>query len=1005
MPSLQQYNEQLLRFNEAIDQEYDSVQERARLSPYGMAAEAPPPPTPPLTRAQKAAMHESALDILVKLAQAEDDLAKAMQPDFKNTLAHAALKFYTDMASAQMQANSPSASAKVRQWGTLAGKSLDTMTAVEQRQLQKISKDAWDPINGMINTLAEIPKDELDAVTLDSAFGEEFKNLIIGVPDEAGARLSRLSSATNIPASQLIDLAKRSQGGMEIPALESALRGINEQDAQDIFDYQKAQGRLQRAAQNIDSQGVGAGSHAQRGEALLMNLLVGSGAFGGKVDPDAAAQAMGLMEGVPESPSATHARTILKEYLDFAESEWGRRTIPDWVIAVKEDPAFDDYMRSKGMVDAQDNPLRHRKDEAYKMMRKEWKRGLLQEPAPPPPTREVREETAPRGEGRGRVGRHLRDQFSKLFGADQESREQRLESLKERRDDPRERKLWVTSEGEPTYAPPVAADARIRRLERLTGSEDAGDVASPAGEAPLPEEEDRPFFGTEKHVLDGGEAAAPEPRATLPPGAISTGTEGWANYAKYPDGTIRFVHPKTGKLVTVTEASDPTSYNAITEKAFGQPGTATSPGQEGAISAQTPAGPPIDEYGFPMQSDAMTGESAAPAETGGLPGFGSIQTPPPSAQRTSPINFPGAFGSEPSLRMPNLGPRVSPQKRGDWLLAKQDQLRKHSAGFPLPPVAGDPLFEEWQAFVQGGEAVGEFEQSQQPEELVRPAVSEQTAEELGYPAESRIDIPPETDAIAPEGYQDLPAEADEPREDLTSPRPHTQTQGYDTLTPLDSTPYDATQPLDPTEDTLQAEGQVWGQGPQVRLDEEEAMAAKGGELGSRMDPTEGGMRDFDADADFEQAMREIEAEMPAEEAAAAGPPSPEGGEAVSKEDEEEDKKDAEAEEEVRAEQPREEIPAEAGPQREEPPGATPYRDTSIEPIADPGRTQVQPVTNFEAQAHGITPAAAVATPPGMSQASVDPSIGMGSEGARATKKIQALLNSTKKKEEHAPGTL
>lgn len=1023
MPTTEQKNAGLLRYMQEIDGEYGRRQERARLGPYGASAEAPPPPTPPLTRAQENAITESTLDMLIKLEKAETDRARALEPDFKKTLAYAALEFHKDIAEAQMAASGSTSAGKVRTWGALAKQSLDTMTEIEKRQNAAITGGAATQrnINTMIADLREVPPDQLDAVALDSQFADSFTTLIAEAPEgEAGVRLARLAAGTGIPPEDLITLAKNALGDLQTPVLDVALERIDEQDQNDIHDYMVARKRLSGAARRIDAQGVGTGSSARKGEALLTDFLSAAGVLG-TADPDAYAQLLGFggVREIPESPNASLAREIMEKRMNFAESEWARRTIPDWIEAVKTLPEFEEYMRSQGMVDAQGNVLLHKKDEAYEQLRKDWKRGRLQEAAP----RQRQPRTG------GPVRQFLREQVEQLFDRD-EDQVRAPTSLPEREED------------SPFALPPsYVGDEVAERYGRL-----------PEERAP---------------AADG----ATGPQETLPPGAFHTGTEGWADYALYqedtaagPQSVIRFVHPETGKLVTVTKASDPVSYNAIMEKAFGRPGTATSPGQEGAISAapdvagilaQVPeshragvedmiAQNGIDDPLVRQTIESLTGQplpgpapEAAPAAAGGVPDFGGLQIPQPTqpGQPAAPAQGEsgylgglrgegGGFIGGPLDRNPMgraLRESAQREKGRAWLNANKAQLKVDRFGMAQPPGPDHPLYAEWlgvsdpnryqrreemlaeygadatrraqEATAQEAEGAVTQEQADaanvvgdRDAMIADQSAFEQTREptRMAPGPEGHIvgDVPPTTDVIAPEGFRDLPTEADEPRElpSLMVAEPMEVRGDAPKVSRGERTP------------------RSYGQGPQVTLDPEEEIAAKGGELGSRMPgSTEGGMRDLDAEAeaDFAAAEKEMEDRLGiSEEDVATGSPPAEGGTAPKEEKAaKEPKKEA-----------KEEIPAKAEPQREEPPGATPHRDTSIEPIADPGRTQVQPVTNFEAQAHKITPlrpsaGAAIASQPGMSQAAVDPSVGMDSRGARATKNIQALLQSAKQKED------
>ena len=874
--------DKLMRYNLEIGDEYDRAETSAGLRAQGLGAYGPTTVREgQLTPVQEKQMNMSVLKMLTEIVKAEDDYAKAVQPDFKKTMAGSILDFYTKMAEANASAMGPQKSQQIRAASEMAKGELNRLSKLEEGIA--IDKTAWGELRRLQGALDAAGYD-LGAVSSQSAFGSGMKEFLTTSPEQGAARLYHLSRATGFPADQLIDATKASltAGGAEDPALNSMIEAMSEDAIQNTLAAQKAEERMNAAVRKVESGLVGTGSYGRKGEGIIMSLLGTTGALrGGKMDQDAVATLLGYPDTdgdgkpgpIPENPSAVSAREFIEKNFGGGEDEWARRTTDEWARAVQSDPAFVSYAkaaeRQPGEFVRNGQVLQHRLPDIYDRMRADYRSGNLQGMGAP-----ARTEPSVIQE------RVMEPQRRRLFDRWRQQGAPEAQVPTEA----------AAAEEAPRGGPPSRAELEI--LQR-SADQHGNSIPLPGGgfiipqgggEIHWPGQEESEGPGSVRPLVPhsealagvGEEGATPgAPTATLPPGQIANATEGWADYNYYEDGTIRFLHPDTGELITVTETSDPASYGAIMEKAFRQPGRAA--GTEGAQPpAETPAGTPVDEYGFPMQSDVGTGEDVAAAETppAGLPDLGTLAAPPPTASGEPAQDQGylsglrgegGGFIGGPMDQDPMgkaLREGAKREQGRHWLNANKASLGTDSAGFPIPPTNNHPLFQEWLTITdpEGAARRAELLAERDADEARR--AQEATAREAeGAVTQEQADAANVVgdrdrmlaDQSAFEQIQDVPTEPaipetdpDEPRADLAGQSAPT-TQSY-------QRPEEVDYSRAPTDEEWDAEAEATGSPftvrggeevlrmPQETMDPEDKMAAAGGEIGSFMDPTQAGMR-------------------------------------------------------------------------------------------------------------------------------------------------------------------
>jgi hypothetical protein len=910
----------------------------------------------------------SVLKMLTEIVKAEDDYAKAVQPDFKKTMAGSILDFYTKMAEANASAMGPQRGKQITEAGKMAKGEMDRLSELEKGI--KVDAAAWEDLLRLEGTL-DAAGHNLGAVSSQSAFGSDMKKFLTTSPEQGAARLYHLSRRTGFPVDQLIDATKASLtvSGAEDPALNSALKAMSEDAIQNTLAAQKATERMNAAVRKVEGGLVGTGSYGRKGEGIIMSLLGTTGALhGGKMDQDAVATLLGYPDTnndgkpgpIPENPSAASAREFIEKNFGGGEDEWARRTTDEWARAVQRDPAFVSYAkaaeRKPGEFVRNGQVLQHRLPDIYDRMRADYRSGNLQG-----------------------MGAPVRTGSSVIQERVMEPQRRRLFDRWRQQGAP---EAQVPTEAAATEEAPRGGPPSRAELEILQRSADqhgnsiplpGGGFITPqgGGEIHWPGQEESEGPGSVRPLVPhsealagvGEEGATPgAPTATLPPGQIANATEGWADYNYYEDGTIRFLHPDTGELITVTETSDPASYGAIMEKAFRQPGRAA--GTEGAQPpAGTPAGTPAEEdwAGTPFMPGVTRGDAAA-AETpaGGLPDLGTLAAPPPTASG-GPAQDQGYLSGLRGEGGGFIGGPIDQDPMGKalregakreqgrhWLNANKASLGTDSAGFPIPPTRDHPLFQEWltitdpegaarraellaerdadearratEAGAREGESAVTDEQADaenlyvpghRDEMLADQSAFEQTRDVPTEPGEEGQ--PPTQEAAEaanifeyPSGPALDPAQeslGDEPRADLTgqtSSQVHqTEDETADIYERHGTPPFDAEEfhkgdptygEADPGEPQADLTGQsalttqsfqrpeevdyarpltdeewdevyrdpVSGLGPdspitvrdgvetpklpQGTMDPEDKMAAVGGEIGSSMDPTQGGLR-------------------------------------------------------------------------------------------------------------------------------------------------------------------
>ena len=237
------------------------------------------------------------------------------------------------------------------------------------------------------------------------------------------------------------------------------------------------------------------------------------------------------------------------------------------------------------------------------------------------------------------------------------------------------------------------------------------------------------------------EVPAEGPVATLPEGAVNKATEGWADYHLYKDGTIRFIHPETGEMVTVSETSDPESYSAIKQKAFGEAPKAPA----GVDPIDLPATVDFDDGDFeaPVVT-AKPGDPAVDPDLEGAPGglgddlfAGLGETPagevPPAASE-SPLTFEDQFPTS------EQDPRMPPLDAGDVFADRPDNpniistdVLKNLPGANLGPMGGLAGSRRGRSQEAAPPPEEEFKQSRYPEgmeDLPQSGYPEGSAEPL-----------------------------------------------------------------------------------------------------------------------------------------------------------------------------------------------------------------------------------------------------------------------------------
>tara|TARA_R100000808_G_scaffold6132_2_gene18370 strand:+ start:6072 stop:9488 length:3417 start_codon:yes stop_codon:yes gene_type:complete len=620
-------------------------EESAKFQADAYAGESPP--------IDKAAAQQAAAELLLKLSDAQSKWAKSQQNPNKYGLLEAYLGFMGTMSGIEERGQTDITGKKVTGDYGLLTERAGQLRAIEEQRNRPLTASDRTQLTKAASAYAMGENRNFYRI-----FNEV---VALGPEEQQASLMSYLAQQMGTTSQGVLDAANEaSMGESAIATTESAIgmEGLARNE-QNLLDREKGLlAEFNAVNQRVQSKGGGLGS---RGRASFdsVNSMMKTIMEGG--DPDQIAELMGLgAQGVPENATHGDIRRIANDMVDFTDEGFQRvlATTHKRDLLYGDSEAsrqFREVAERRGYGDLLDSDpeaaYRHLANEymaevgdaginadvnfAYNVLRGGQAASLGD--------RIKAAAIMARYPGLYADVRRARE-----GGSEAEARENTARTVEQQQagESPQEA---AQDESQRPEGEPVADENRLAEMRNQTAGRLAGEETGEAAEAPAeagPSQAVReslqrsadahgnaisipgveggmiiPGGGGKIHVpgpdgelipytppVAGRQQATEEdlriaheknfgPAATLPEGAVSKSSEGWADYHLYADGTIRFIHPETGEMVTVSETSDPESYSAIKQKAFGEAPTA-------------PAG--VDPIDLPATVDFDDGDFEAP---------------------------------------------------------------------------------------------------------------------------------------------------------------------------------------------------------------------------------------------------------------------------------------------------------------------------------------------------------------------------------------------------------
>lgn len=739
-------------------------EESAKFQTDAYAGESPP--------IDKAAAQQAAAELLLKLSDAESKWNKSQQNPNKYGLLEAYLGFMGTMSGIEERGQTDITGAKVTGDYALLKERAAQLRAIEdQRNKQLTASDRAQ----LVKAASAYAMGENS--NFYQIFNEV---VALGPEEEQASLMSFLAQQMGTTSDGVLDAAyEASMGASGISTTESAIgmEGLARNE-QNLLDREKGLlTQFNAVNQRVQSKGGGLGS---RGRASFdsVNSMMKTIMEGG--DPDQIAELMGLgAQGVPENATHSDIRRIANDMVDFTDEGFQRvlatthkrdllygdseasqqfREVAERRGYGNVDPEVAyQYLAGEYMAEVGDSGINADVNFAYNVLRGGQTASLGDK---------IKAATImARHPGLYSDVRRARE-----GGSEAEARENTARSVEQQQagEPPQEA---AQEESKRPGGEPVADENRLAEMRNQTAGRLAGEETAEAAEAPAEAGPSRavrealqrsadgaggnavPIPGIEGGMIipgGGGQIHVPgpdgelipytpptaevgltseedlraaheknfgtAPAATLPEGAVSKSSEGWADYHLYADGTIRFVHPETGEMVTVSETSDPESYSAIKQKAFGEAPKAPA----GVDPIDLPATADFDDGDFEAPVvEATPGDPAVdPNLEGGPGGLGDdlFATLGEAPLEESPLTFEDQFPTS------EQDPRMAPLDAGDVFADRPDNpniissdARKNLPGANLGPMGGLAGRSKRPAEEAAATAEEKFEQSDYPE--------------------------------------------------------------------------------------------------------------------------------------------------------------------------------------------------------------------------------------------------------------------------------------------------
>lgn len=565
----------------------------------------------------KAAARQSAAELLLKLSEAESKWAKSQQNPNKYGLLKTYLTFMGTMSGIEERGATSITGKKVTGDYALAQ---SRMTQLEELEAQRNTKIPAASRADLITAASAWADDDL------GVFSEKFHSeVVLGPQEQQAERLSFLAQKMGTSTDAV--LAAAEQAGMSGQGVagterEIGLEGLSE-EAQNILDRET--GLLNDVNALMGKVGASGGGLGSRGRAWSDSVTKGFATIMESGDPAQIAELFGLgAGGVPANATHGEIFKIATDIVDFTDEGfqhvlatthkrdllYGNSEASRQFREVAERRGYGDldpedqysYLAREYDAEVGKSGIGSDLNFAYNVLRGGQTASLGDKikaasiialrPGQYAELRRQREggSEAEAHENAARVVEQQAAGESPVEAAEEESKrgegepvadENRLAAM-------RTETAGRLAGGEPEEAaePPAGAGPSRAVRESLQRSVDAhgnavpipgieGGMIIPGGggqvHVPGPDGELIPYTApAAAEELAAEEEPVEGPVATLPEGAVNKATEGWADYHLYKDGTIRFIHPETGEIATVTETSDPESYSAIKQKAFGE---------------------------------------------------------------------------------------------------------------------------------------------------------------------------------------------------------------------------------------------------------------------------------------------------------------------------------------------------------------------------------------------------------------------------------------------------
>jgi len=658
-------------------------EESAKFQTDAYAGESPP--------IDKAAAQQEAAELLLKLSKAESEWNKSQQNPNKYGLLEAYLGFMGTMSGIEERGQTDVTGKKVTGDYDLLTERAGQLRAIEEQRNKPLTASDRAQLTQAASAYATGENRNFYRIFNEVvALGpeEQQASLMSYLAQQMGTTSQGVLAAAH----------EASMGESAIETTESAIgmEGLARNE-QNLLDREKGLlAQFNAVNQRVQSRGGGLGSRG-RASFDSVNSMMKTIMEGGDPDQIAELMGLGT-QGVPENATHNDIRRIANDMVDFTDEGFQRVLATThkrdllygdseasrqfWEVAEQKGygrrdgatppEAVYQYLAGEYMAEVGDTGINADVNFAYNVLRGGQTASLgdkikaatimARHPGLYADVRRAREGGS-EAEARENTARTVEQQQageSPQEAAQEESQRPEGEPvadenrLAEMRNQTASR-LGGEETGEPAEPPAEAGPSRAVR-ESLQRSADAhgnavpipgveGGMIIPGGggkiHAPGPDGELIPYTpptaerrqGTAEDMRIAHEKNF-GPAATLPEGAVSKATEGWADYHLYKDGTIRFIHPETGEISIVTAASDPESYSAIKQKAFGEavdpidlPATVDFDDGESEVTVvrATPGDPAIDpdsEGGpgglgddlFATLGEPPPEEDAAPAE-------------------------------------------------------------------------------------------------------------------------------------------------------------------------------------------------------------------------------------------------------------------------------------------------------------------------------------------------------------------------------------------------------